>query len=106
MGKASRDKGARAEREVVNILRAYGFDTARRTGEYQQYDILCNLDGHDRILEVKVRKSGCGSALLYSALGEGIFGVVHKSDREPWLITFNLKDWLDRIAPVPGEESE
>ena len=103
MGKSSRDKGARGEREVVTILKAYGFSTAKRTGEYVKDDILVHIDAHERIIEVKVRAKGCGAGLLYEALGEGIFAVTHKADRMPWLITMELRTFCDLAAPAQKE---
>ena len=91
MGKSQRDKGVRGEREVVNILKAAGFDTAQRTGEWKANDILCAVDGHDRIIEVKLRAKGFSG--LYEFL-KGSWAVVHKGDYQPWLITMTLDDWL------------
>ena len=109
-GKFSRDKGRRGEQEVVNILKAYGFSTAKRTGEYVKNDILVHIDAHERIIEVKVRAKGCGAGLLYEALGDGIFAVIHKSDRMGWLITMHLETFCKLAAParsasmpLPGE---
>ena len=100
MGKASRDKGARAEREVVNRLKAYGFSTAQRTGEFVKNDILVHIDALERIIEVKVRAKGCGAGLLYEALGDGVFAVIHKSDRMGWLITMHLQTFCELASPA------
>ena len=100
VGKASRDKGRRGEQEVVNILKAYGFDSAHRTGEYIKNDILVHIDAHERIIEVKVRAKGCGAGLLYEALGDGIFAVIHKSDRMGWLISMHLETFLKLASPL------
>lgn len=100
MGKFSRDKGARGEREVVSILKAYGFSTAKRTGEYVKDDILVHIDAHERIIEVKVRKNGCGAGLIYQALGDGVYALVHKADRMGWLITLPLRTFCELAAPA------
>ncbi len=105
MGKASRDKGARAEREVVEIFKAYGF-TAKRHGEWVKDDITVNINGKDRIIEVKVRAKGCGSGLLYEALSDKVYGVAHKSDRMGWLITFHLRSYLEAHKPIPQQIGE
>lgn len=102
MGKFSRDKGRRAEQEVVNILRAYGFNSAHRTGEYVKNDILVHIDAHERVIEVKVRAKGCGSGLLYEALGDGVFAVIHKSDRMGWLISMHLNTFCELAKPAPS----
>jgi hypothetical protein len=103
MGKFSRDKGARGEREVAQIFRAFGFD-CRRTGEYVRDDLIVCIDGHERVIEVKCRKRGLGPGDQYKALGEGIMAVVHKADRMPWLITMDLLLFLNRLAPLPSEK--
>ena len=105
-GKFSRDKGRRGEQEVVNILKAYGFSTAKRTGEYVKNDILVHIDAHERIIEVKVRAKGCGAGLLYEALGDGIFAVIHKSDRMGWLLTMHLQTFCELASPLDAARDE
>lgn len=99
MSKYQRDKGKRCEQEVVTILKAAGFDTAKRTGEYVANDILCAIDGRDRIIEVKVRANGFSS--LYTFLKDS-WACVHKADRKPYLITMELQDFLALVAPEPA----
>src|ERR1022692_4895821 len=96
MGKAQREKGRRGEQEIVTILKAAGFSTAKRTGEYVANDILCAIDGHDRIIEVKMRAKGFSG--LYGFL-KGSWAVVHKADRQPWLITMPLIEFLKLAEP-------
>ena len=97
MGKQSRDKGVRLEQEVVNILKAAGFEDAKRTGEYHERDIRCGIDGEDRFIEVKGREKGFCS--LYQFLNDN-FAVVHRADRKPWLITMEFEDWLRLSGPA------
>ena len=106
MGKFSRDKGRRGEQEVVKILRAYGFSSASRTGEFQRNDILVHIDSYERIIEVKVRAKGCGAGLLYEALGDGIFAVIHKSDRMGWLLTMHLQTFCELASPLDAARDE
>ena len=96
MGKFSREKGKRGEQEVVNILKASGFDTAKRTGEFVKDDILCAIDGHDRIIEVKMRANGFGK---FNEWLKSSWAVVHKGDYQPWLITMPLVEFLRLAAP-------
>ena len=98
MGKSQRDKGARFEREVVQIFKAAGFDTAKRTGEWQEHDVLVAIDGHDRVVECKVRGSGFSS--LYQFL-EKSWAVAHKADRKEPLITLRLSDFLRLKEEAP-----
>jgi len=90
MAKFSREKGKRGEQEVVNILKAAGF-SAHRTGEYVKDDIIVAIDGQDRVVEVKMRARGFSS--LYGFL-KSSWAVIHKGDRQPWLITMPLIEFL------------
>ncbi len=92
MSKMQRDKGARLEREVVNLFKAYGFSTAHRTGEYVKNDILVAIDTRDWIIEVKGRKRGFCS--LYDFLADSN-AVVHRADNREWLITMPFRDFLN-----------
>jgi Holliday junction resolvase len=92
-GRASRDKGNRAERAVVRLLQEYGF-TAERVplsgaarGRFGG-DVSVPLLGRDRRAEVKCR--GNGFRQLYDWLGTHDFLVV-KADRSEPLIIVRLK---------------
>ena len=97
MGKASRDKGARGERQVVSLLRDYGLTDAERTGEWKVDDIYVTIAGEKRTIEVKVRAKGASAGLIYEALEGGVFGVAHKADRKDWILSLRLKDFLEMI---------
>ena len=97
MAKAQRDKGARFEREIKNELLRFGFSTARRTGEWHAHDILVAVDGHDRIIECKVRAKGFSS--LYQFLDKA-WAVAHKADFKEPLITLRLGDFLRLSCPL------
>lgn len=96
MGKASRDKGARGERQVVDLLRQYGIE-CQRTGEWKVDDIHAKIAGEQRTIEVKVRAKGASAGLLYDALENGVWAVSHKADYKDWLISMRLKDLLELI---------
>ena len=105
MGKASRDKGARGERQVVQILRDWGFD-AHRTGEWKKDDILVPIAGEERVIEVKVRAAGASATLLYEALETGAWACTHKRDRKDWLVTLRFKDLLQLIRELTKADAE
>lgn len=100
IGKASREKGARGERDLANLLRdEYNFDTRRGSVFRRESDIVGLSGVH---VEVKVY----GKTLnLYGALkqaekealkrGDGVPTVFHKKDYKGWLVTMNLSDWIN-----------
>ena len=95
----SRQKGARAEREIAKILREkYGFADARRGQQFS------GIEGEDVVgipfihLEIKnVQKLNLRLAMEQSerdAKEDQIPVVMHKKDRKPWLVTLNLDDFM------------
>jgi hypothetical protein len=95
MGKASRDKGARAEREAVRILQDAGLASERvplsgSAGGRYCGDVSVPVLGIDRVLEVKCRASGWKQA--YAFLGAN-YGLVIRADREEPLMVMRLKDF-------------
>ena len=93
----SRQKGARAERELAKILREHGFDARRG----QQFS---GIEGEDVVglplihIECKnVQKLNLRDAMAQSerdAKDDQIPVVMHKKDRKPWLVTLNLDDFI------------
>lgn len=62
-GKASRDKGNRAERAIVNLLKERGFEAERvplsgSAGGSYLGDLTVPIAGVSRVVEVKVRAKG------------------------------------------------
>jgi len=93
MGKKSRTKGALAEREIVNILKASGFHAERRAPMQANHD----ADDADVFsieigcIEVKRRKRGF--SLLYQALENADLAVV-RDDRGEWIAVQPLREYL------------
>lgn len=98
MGKPSREKGKRGEREVAKILREYGYDT-RRGVQYHGGPDSPDVIGLPGIhVEVKrVEKLNLKAAYSQSRddAGEDIPIVVHRKSREPWMVTLSLEDFLE-----------
>jgi hypothetical protein len=97
MGKASRDKGARAEREAVRILQDAGLASERvplsgASGGRYCGDVSVPVLGIDRTLEVKCRATGWKQA--YAFLGQN-YGLVIRADREEPLMVMRLKDFAE-----------
>ena len=103
MGKASRDKGARREREIVELLNAINGVHAERVplsgaagGSYSG-DISIITAGEKLTAEVKARKNGEGFLTLERWLGENDM-LILKRDRQrpmvvlPWeMLTFLME---------------
>lgn len=85
MGKMSRDKGARREREVADLM------GARKVS--RMYQAGPDLLWRDRWVEVKARKDGFRQ--FYKWLQDDATIVAHRGDRQPWLVTMTLDDFLD-----------
>ena len=99
MGKASRDKGARTERQIVNSLQEAGLGAERiplsgAAGGSFKGDVTVPVLGIDRKLEVKCRASGFRQ--IYDWKAEH-YGLVIKADRKQPLIVLSLDDFA-RLA--------
>ena len=105
MGKASRDKGARGEREWRNVLRSlFRCDTAergcQRAGGPHSPDVINGIPGtHAEVKRVERLR-------LYEAMeqasgdaGDSIPYVASKRNRGEWLITVRAED-MPRFAEL------
>jgi hypothetical protein len=102
-GRASRDKGNRAERALVHFLQAQGFTCARiplsgSVGGKFAGDLSIALLGIDRIAEVKVRSNGFRE--LYAWLEARDLLIVRADRREP-LVVLPLR-FAAEIASAAG----
>ncbi len=91
-GRRSRDKGARAERAIVNALKASGIAAvcvplSGAAGGHFAGDVILPLMGRDLCVEVKAR--GGGFRELYSWLNERDVLIV-KADRQEPLVILRL----------------
>jgi Holliday junction resolvase len=99
MGKASRDKGKRGERELASKLREYGFD-ARRGVQYHGGSDSPDVIGLDGVhIEVKrVERLSLYDALSQSK-GEAGAGempvVMHRRNNCEWVVIQPLEDWIN-----------
>lgn len=96
MGKMSREKGKRGEREFAALCREYGYDARRG----QQYS---GTGGDDVIglpaVHIEVKR--VERLNLYEAMAQavrdshgGMPMVAHRRDREDWLVTMRADDWF------------
>lgn len=109
-GKAARNKGADAERELANLIRdTWGYDVHRGKVFYGESDMV-GLSGIHPEVKRQERLN------LYEAMkqaisesekrGDGLPTVFHRRDREGWLVTMRLEDWIDLYGEwINGEEN-
>lgn len=98
-GKASRNKGASAERELAKLLsEMWGYDVHRGKVFYHESDIV-GLNGIH--MEVKrVERLNILTAMKQAIeeakkRKDGLPTVFHRRDRGEWLVTMRLTDWID-----------
>ena len=105
MGRASRQKGARGEREVRDILRKYGVE-ARRDGRLDD-DLVHGLEGYH--LEVKRREAYELGAWIEQAeedAKERIPVVVFRKSNQPWRAVIDFATLVRLITNHGGETSD
>lgn len=95
----SRNKGKRGELELANKLKTYGYN-ARRGQQYNGINGDADVVGLPGIhIECKrVEKLNIVEAMK-QAIRDARYGekpaVFHRRDREEWLVTMTLVDWMD-----------
>lgn len=102
MSRAQRDKGARAERELVHLLTAAGIKARRvpLSGAVEGFggDLLVEDGDGEARWESKVRGDGNGFSLLYRWIEDAAVLAV-RADRKPWLVVVRLEDWIREHSP-------
>ena len=98
MGRMSREKGKRGERELAKILRGYGY-ACRRGMQYaggpQSPDVI-GLPG----IHIECKRTERLS--LYDALAQAkretgqkeLPAVFHRKNESPWVVVMDLEDWM------------
>ena len=95
----SRQKGARGERELSNVLRSYGYET-RRGQQYSGANGDADVVGLPGIhIECKrVEKLNIDNAIEQS-IRDAVYGekpaVMHRKNGKQWLVTMTLIEWMD-----------
>lgn len=96
----SRQKGARGERELANILKGYGYEESRRGQQYCGSNGDADVVGLSGIhIECKrVEKLNLEKAMEqaeHDRKEQEKPAVFHRKDRKPWLVTMKLEDWME-----------
>lgn len=94
----SRAKGARGERELANVLKEYGYDT-RRGQQYSGANGDADVVGlpHIHIECKRVEKLNIDKAMQQSmedSRENEVPVVIHRKDRQRWLVTMTLDEWM------------
>ena len=96
----SKRKGAVGERELVNVLKEYGFDT-RRSVQYNgkaedgQADLLGLPNIHIECKRVeKLNLYDAMAQAKHDAEGGELPTVFHRKNNSKWLVTMELGDWM------------
>ena len=99
MSRSQQRKGADGERELAELLRGYGYDVQR--GGSLSYGTVPDLIGLPDIhIEVKrVERLNVSEAMQQSIrdalrFRDGSPALFHRRNREPWLVTMRLEDWI------------
>ncbi len=103
IGKTSREKGKRGEREVAKIFREAGYPEARRTSQYcgrtgDASDVtgVSGLHLEVKFVEKEAVRSWYGQAVRDAeAAGRGdVPVVIHRKTHNAWLVTLSLEDFI------------
>lgn len=101
----SQRKGASGERELLAILQAHDIPSERNVQRYvggrNNPDIVAEWRGRRLHIEVKRRERLCLTEAINQAVsdadGKAFPVVVHRSNRQPWLVTFRLDDFFREV---------
>ena len=97
-GKSSQRKGAQGERELAKLLEEEGYPMVRGGACFGTVPDLVGLPGIH--VEVKrVERLNVSEAMRQAERDaerflDGAPAVFHRRNREPWLVTMRLSDWL------------
>lgn len=101
MGKASRAKGRRGERELRDLLRSKGFDSVK-CGSSLAFGSEPDLMGLPHIhIECKRSEQLRLAEWMAQAtadsekFGDGVPTVFHRRNRAEWMVTMKLGDWVE-----------
>lgn len=100
MGKSSQRKGRGGELELVQILHSYGFQDVRpgKPISYGEEPDVVGLPGVHvevkRAEKLKITEWMQQAARDAAHFGDGVPVVFHRRNRQPWLVTLHLDDFI------------
>ena len=95
----SRAKGGRGERELAAVLREYGYDCRRGQqfkGGIDSPDVTGLPGIHiecKRVENLNIHKAY--EQAVRDSEGKAIPAVFHRRNREPWMVTIGLNDFME-----------
>jgi len=103
MGKASRDKGGRFERELVNTAKAHGLDAYRvpLSGSATGFKNDVIIKQGRTVWELEAKKRGSGFKFIYDNI-EGADILVIGADRQKPLAVMDYEDFCDLLSGKHG----
>lgn len=97
----SRAKGAQGERELSKLLREYGISARRGaqfSGSPDSPDVVTNLDNiHIEVKRVQALNIHNAMAQAERDAGDKLPVVCHRKNNTDWLITINLRKFIERF---------
>lgn len=100
----SRQKGARGERELANILKDYGYETRRGqqfSGANGDADVVGLPGVHIECKRVEKLNVDAAMEQARRDAKEGEMPVVmHRKDRQDWKVTLSLEDFMKLYQEV------
>lgn len=109
MGKRSQRKGRAGELELARVLKASGYQQAEpgKAASYGETPDVVGLPGIHievkRVERLNVPEAMGQAVRDASAFHDGTPALFHRRNREPWLVTMRLEDWLRLYAAAgPG----
>ncbi len=100
VSKAQQRKGADGEQELASVLKEYGFITSR-SGSLS-FGTVPDITGLPGIhIECKrEERLNISEAMQQMArdaerFRDGLLTLFHRRNRQPWLVTMRLEDWLE-----------
>ena len=110
MGKSQQRKGCAGEIELAHILQSHGFDID--PGRAQSYGDVPDVSGLPGIhIECKrTERLNISQAMAQAVrdaerFQDGAPTVFHRRNREPWLVTMRLPDWLELYCAAEHQKT-
>lgn len=106
MGRKSQRKGRGGEMELAQVLQGYGYDV--KPGRSQSYGAEPDLNGLPgvhveckRAEQLRIQDWIDQAVQDSEKFRDGLPAVFHRRNRQGWLVTMRLSDWLAMYQKVP-----